>query len=137
VTLPAFPSYEKALLALLVAGFAPLGGSDTRIGGDFGFDEDSMDFFIQIQKTPGGSAGQLQGDFVFDVDVFSTDYDLAESVALGLEALLLEYPHVVEVEDRKVVIDDVYQNAGVAPLPWGDDGTYRLGATYVLTARRH
>lgn len=134
-------SLERALLALLERDFVTRDGDvlaqhPGRVGGDFGYDPAAMPWFIRIDRIPGGSSGRLEGTTVIDLEVFSTDYLLAESVAFDLEALVLGYPHVVEVEGRKVVFDDVTQNVGVADLPWEDDSVHRLGATYVITARR-
>lgn len=109
---------------------------ELQVGGDFGYDPDQMPWFIRIDLVPGGASDRFQGDFIVDLEVFGADYLLTGSVAFALEALVLGYPHVVEVGDRKVVFDDVTQNVGVADLPWEDDSTYRLGATYVITARR-
>lgn len=135
-----FTSMESALMALLLRDFVfgsdPLSENDSRIGGDFGYDPEAMPWYIRLDQVPGGSSNRFEGDFIIDIEVFGADYLLTESVAFALEALILEYPHVVEVEDRKVVFDSVTQNAGVADLPWDDDSTSRLGATYVITARR-
>lgn len=133
-------SLERALMALLLRDFEHngerLADHPERVGGDLAYDAAAMPWFIRIDRVPGGSAGRLEGRTVIDLEVFSGDYLLAESVAFDLEALALGYPHVVEVEGRKVVFDDVTQNVGVADLPWEDDSVYRLGATYVITARR-
>jgi hypothetical protein len=131
-------SMERALMALLVRDFVyegePLSAHDERVGSDF---PDSTDpWYIRIDRVPGGRTGPLEGYDVIDLEVFSTNYLLAESVAFALEALVLGYPWVVEVDDRKVIIDSVTQNVGVADFPWEDDSVYRLGATYVLAARR-
>ena len=130
-------SMERAILALLVERLPELEGSDVQVGGDFAFDPTTMDFYIRIDRIPGGSANRLEGSFVVDIEVFSRDYLRAESLALSVEALVLGYRGGVRVGDRKVVIDTVTQNVGVADLPWEDEGTARLGATYVITARRH
>lgn len=140
-TMKPFTSIERAMMTLIVDCGLVINGDPTpvpeaQVGGDFGFDPESMPWYIRIDKVPGGSSDRLQGDFVLDLEVFGQDYLLTESVAFALEALVLGYPHVVEVEDRKVVFDDVTQNVGPADLPWEDDSTYRLGATYVITARR-
>lgn len=145
-TMSPFSSMERAVMQLLLDKFAydpdtelHTGGDplpDAQVGGDFGYDPGAMPWYIRIDKVPGGSSDRMQGDFVLDLEVFGSDYLLTESVAFALEALVLGYPHVVEVGDRKVVFDDVTQNVGVADLPWEDDSTYRLGATYVITARR-
>lgn len=131
-----FTSMERALMTLLVRDFEGLEGSDARVGGDFAFDPASMDWYIRIDKVPGGRSDRFGGTFIIDLEVFSQSYATAESVSFALEALVLRYPHVVEVDGRKVVFDEVSQNVGVADLPWGADNVYRLGATYVITARR-
>lgn len=140
-TMKPFSSIEIAMMALIERDGLVVDGVDTpvpdpQVGGDFAYDPETMPWYIRIDKVPGGSSDRLQGDFVLDLEVFGADYLLTESVAFALEALVLGYPHVVEVGDRKVVFDDVTQNSGVADLPWEDDSTYRLGATYVITARR-
>jgi len=90
-----------------------------------------------IDQVPGGASNALEGDFVLDIEVFSPSYSTAESVAFAVEALLLGYPHVVEVGGRKVVFDRVEQNQGPSDIPWeGDDNVTRMLATYVITARR-
>ena len=139
-TIRPFASIDRALLALLVA--QPLQIDDTttavpeaQVGGDFAY-QPTMPWYIRIDKVPGGSSDRFGGQFIVDIEVFAADYLLAESVAFAIEALLLGYPHVVEVDGRKVVIDDVSQNASPAELPWEDDSVSRLGSTYVLTARR-
>lgn len=137
-----FGSMERAVMSLIkTRGLVDIDGNeievpDEQVGGDFGYDPDAMPWYIRIDRVPGGSSDRLQGDFVIDLEVFGSDYLLTESVAYALEALVLGYPHVVEVEGRKVVFDDVTQNVGPADLPWEDDSTHRLGATYVITARR-
>lgn len=133
-----FTSMERALMQLLLnkllidgAALAP-----ERVGGDFAYDPEAMDWYIRIDRVPGGNTNWLEGDFVIDVEVFAREYLVAENVAFAIEALALGYPHVIEVDDRKVVFDEVSQNMGVSDLPWEDDSVYRLGATYVITARR-
>jgi hypothetical protein len=141
-TVKPFSSMERAVLTLIEReGLTLLDGThlpvpEAQVGGDFGYDPDVMPWYIRIDKVPGGSADRFQGDFVIDLEVFGQDYFLTESVAFALGALVLGYPHVVEVDDRKVVFDDVTENVGPADLPWEDDSTYRIGATYVITARR-
>jgi hypothetical protein len=136
-----FSSIERALKALIVRDGLIVEDVATPVpselvGGDFGYDPAIMPWYIRIDKVPGGAADRFQGDFVIDLEVFGQDYLATESIAFALDALVLGYPHVIEVEDRKVVFDDVTQNVGPADLPWEDDSTYRLGATYVITARR-
>ena len=133
--------FARGLLELIVRDYlveiVELEEADarTRIGSRLDYDK-ALPFYIRIDQLPGRS-DQLGGFFVFDVEVFAqADSGVAESVAGHLEALLLGYPHVVEVDDEKLVFDRVTQNTGPHELPWEDDGTDRLGATYVITARR-
>ena len=128
-----FSSIERAMLEIIVRDAEV---PREQVGGDFGFDPATMDYYVRIDRVPGGSSTGLQGDFIIEIEVFGQNYGAAESLAFRLEALALGYPHVVEVDGRKTVFDTVSQNAGVADLPWEDDSTYRLGATYVITARR-
>lgn len=136
IDLRPFPSIETAIQAYLLERHIPL--EDGMIGGDFRYDPDTMPFYVQINRGPGGRTGQLSGTFVVELEVFGREYLETESVASAIEALVLGYPYVVEADGRKVIIDSVFQNAGVSDLPWGDDSVNRFSAgTYVMTMRRH
>lgn len=135
-----FGSMERALKAFLIASLPDLvaldpDAADARVGGDLAFNKRTMDWYIRIDKVS-STADRFEGDFTIDVEVFSGNYLDAESRSLDIDALLLGYPHVVRVEDQTVVFDKVFQNAGPDDLPWEDDEVSRLGATYVITARR-
>jgi hypothetical protein len=147
-TIPKGISIEPAVVAFLLANYAPLApaqqawaatqppeGHESLIGGDMAF-LPAMPFYIRVDKVPGSRADRFGGDYIVDVEVFSVNYLDAESRSLDIEALLLGYPHVVEVGERKVLFDEVSQNTGPDELPWEDDEVSRLGATYVITARR-
>lgn len=134
-----FGSIEAAVKAFLIANYPPLRElsdpeADLLVDGDFAY-EPGMPFFIRLDKVS-SRGGRFQGDFTIDVEVFGVNYLETESRILDIDALMLGYPHVVEVADRKVVFDQVSQNTGPSELPWEDEGVSRLGATYVITARR-
>lgn len=131
-----FGSVELALKDLLVRDYAPLTGLDERVGGDFPRDVDQ--WYIRIDKIPGGRTDSFEGDFIVDIDVFSLDYLDAEQIAHDIEGLLLAHGyHVVLSGGKRWVFDSVFQNVGVADRPWdGDDDTFRISATYAFTARR-
>lgn len=132
-----FGSIERALIALLARDLPHLDGTDSRVGTEFPRDLAPEDFAIRIDRVA-SSTDSFSGDFTVDLEVFSQDYLKAEGISLDIEALMLAHGyHVVITDGRRWVFDDVSQNDGVADLPWdGDDDTYRLGATYVLTSRR-
>ena len=139
MTIKPFSSMERAVLALLerdlVVDAQPLSATPERVGGDAAFS--GKPWYIRIDQVPGGASDRFEGDFILDIEVFSGSYSTAESVAFAVEALLLGYPHVVEVGGRKVVFDSVVENQGPSDIPWeGDDTVSRLLATYVITARR-
>ena len=73
-----FGSVERALMSLLVRDYAPLTGLDTRVGGNFPSGLLGTDWYIRVEKIPGGRANSFQGDFVLDLEVFSQDYLLAD-----------------------------------------------------------
>lgn len=142
MTIKPFGSVESALRALLLVGLPTLATAKTDwtaldeqlVEGDFLY-EASMPFFIRLDKVS-SSADRFEGDFIVDVEVFGVNYLETESRSLDIESLLLGYPHVVEVGSQKWVFDSVFQNTGPDELPWEDDEVSRLGATYVITARR-
>lgn len=134
-----FGSIERALKALLIATYDALAEldpaeADARVGGDLAFRKGDP-FYIRLDKV-GGRSDRFEGDFMVDVEVFAVNYSEAESRSLDIEALLLGYPHVVEVDGQKWVFDRVSQSSLPDDLPWEDDAVSRLGATYVITARR-
>jgi hypothetical protein len=135
-TVTPFGSVELALKDLLVRDYAPLTNLDERIGGEFPGTIDQ--WYIRIDKVPGGSTNSFEGDFILDIDVFSDDYLNADKIAHDIEAVLLAHGyHVVISAGKRWVFDDVFQNIGVSDRPWdGDDDVFRMSATYTLTARR-
>lgn len=135
-----FKSIEKAVRALLIAELPELAAMDpataaAHVGGDMSFDPATDDWYIRIDKVD-SNTNRFQGDFIVDIEVFDHKYLQAESRSLDIEALLLGYPLDVEVGAQKWVFDKVIQNTGPDELPWEDDRVSRLGATYVITARR-
>lgn len=131
-----FGSVERAVVALLVRDYAPLGGLDTNIGSEMPGRVDN--WYIRVDRIPGGRTDSFEGDFAVDIEVFSEDYLEADDMAHEIEAIMLAHGyHVVTSDGRQWVFDNVFQNSGVADLPWpGDDDTYRLSATYAFTVRR-
>jgi hypothetical protein len=132
-----FTSFEKAFRQVLVdhllVNDEPV--QPNLIGRDFRYDT-SMPYFIRLEKVPGGRTDRFGGTVIIDVETWGTSYNATDSLASAIESVMLGYPHVVEVDGRKVVLDEVFQNTGAAALPWEADSVFRLGATYVLTARR-
>jgi hypothetical protein len=126
--------WERAVLALLEANMPSLQDHPERVGGDLAYERE-MPWYIRIDRVFSRS-NRLEGVFTVDLEVFAPEYAVAESVSNDLEALLLGYPHVVEVDGEKFVFDSVSQNSGPNDLPWEDEEVTRLGATYVITARR-
>lgn len=132
-----WPSLERGVKNFLVANFGDIteldeADRDARVGGDFAFAEP---FYIRVQLVD-SSSDRVNGTFIFDLETWGFDFLDTESRANRLDALVLGYPHVVEVDDQMWVFDTVSQNTGPRELPWEDDAVTRLGATYVITARR-
>ncbi len=96
---------------------------------------ESLPWFVRIIKVS-GTSDRFGGDFVLDIETFAEHYLLADSLASGIDALLLGYPHTVEVDAGRVVIDAVSQNVAPHEIPWGDEVVTRILATYVFTVRR-
>lgn len=124
------PSIERAMVAFLKARFP-----DAPVGGDLvGTPEEG---YIRVAKVPGGAGDRFGATFVVDVEVFHPSYLTAESRALDIDAALLGYPHVVEVDpETRVVFDEVEQNAGPAETFWDDPSVSRILSTYAITLRR-
>lgn len=130
----AFGPIELAVKTLLISEVDEI--TESNIGGDLSYDAATGAAYFHLARVPGGRADRFQGDFIVDVDVFDVNYLRADSAASAIEATLLGYPHRVDVDGSLWVFDQVIQNVGPALLPWEDDRVYRLGATYVITARR-
>lgn len=142
-TIKPWGSIELAVKAFVLANFTPVidavtagATADEMVGGDYSFDGDSAQgLYVHIFKVDGVS-DRISGYFTVDLEVFGHDFLTTESHANQLDALVLGYPHVVEADDSKWVFDRVTQTAGPQELPWEDDAVTRMGATYVITARR-
>ena len=102
-----------------------------RVRGDMSYVK-GQPFHAWFGLVPGGSTNETQGEWVLDIDIFDDDYTDAMDQALKLEAGLIGSRKVTSV----MRIDNVYQNEGPAERPTADDKVFRIGATYVFTARR-
>lgn len=123
-----FPMVEKAVKELVEDVYPAAVG---KVGGDLSY-ERGDGLYVWIGLIPTGGTTQIDGEWVLDIDVFGDSYATAMTHALALEALLVGPKHVTSV----MRLDNCYQNVGPAERPWDDDSVYRIGATYVFTARR-
>lgn len=123
-----FALVERALKELIEAKYEPARG---KVGGDPSY-VTGQDLFVWVALVPGGATDQVYGDWTVDIDVLAPTYGGAMTAALDLEAALVGPRHVTSV----MRLDNCYQNEGPAPRPWDDETVYRIGATYVFTARR-
>lgn len=124
----AFPMIERALVELIEAKYP---AAADKVGGSLSYDPGD-DLFVWLALIPGGSSDQVEGEWVVDIDVFAPSYTAAMEHALEIEAALIGPRHATSI----MRIDNCYQNQGPAERPWDDDGTFRIGATYIFTARR-
>lgn len=125
-----FPSIEKALKTVIEDRYPEASG---HVGGDLQTVPVDGSIYVWLGLVPGGGINdQTSGQWTIDVDVFARDYSSAMMHASGIEAMLLASPHRTD----EIIIDSVFQNQSPAERPWDDDNVYRVGATYVLTARR-
>lgn len=123
-----FPMIEMAVKELVEEKYP---ASEGKIGGDPDVPA-AVDLYVMLNLVPGGSANQIEGEFILDIDVFSASYADAMTAALAIEAGVVGPRHVTSI----MRLDNCYENLGPAERPWDDDATYRVGATYVFTARR-
>jgi len=128
VTTKPFGMIELAVKELLMT---KLELPESRVIGDFSY-KAGQDYKVWFGLVPGGSTDQIQGEWILDIDIFDDDYTDAMDQALKLEAGLIGSRKVTSV----MRIDNVYQNEGPAERPTADDKVFRIGATYVFTARR-
>jgi hypothetical protein len=118
---------EKALKELIEAKYEP---AASNVGGDLSYDG-SSDLYVWLGLVT-GQATEIEGEWVVDIDCFGTTYGAAMTHALALEAILLGRRHVTSI----MRLDASSQNESPTERPWEDDSTFRVGATYVFTARR-
>ena len=123
-----FPSVERAVRELIETKYPT---ADGKVGGDLAFTP-GTGFYVWLGLIPGGSADQLEGEWILDIDVFGDSYGTAMDHALAIEAALIGPRHVTST----MRLDDCTQNEGPAERPWDEESVYRIGATYVFTARR-
>ena len=127
MTIKPFPIVQKALKELIETKYEPAEG---KVGGDLSYERD-QDLYVWIGLVS-GSTNELEGVWVVDVDVFGTDWGVTMDHALALESVLLARRHVTSI----LRLDNTRQNESPVDRPWDDDSAYRIGATYVFTARR-
>lgn len=128
MTTTPFGMVEKAVKELIEAKYAP---AADHTGGDLAYNG-TDDLYVWISLVPGGGTDEINGEWIVDIDCFSTTYGKAMGHALALEALLIGSRHITET----MRLDNCYQNSYPAERPWDDDSSYRVGGTYVFTARR-
>jgi len=128
VTTKPFGMIELAVKELLMT---KLELPESRVIGDFSY-KAGQDYKVWFGLVPGGSTDQIQGEWILDIDIFDDDYTDAMNAALALDAKIIGPKHRTSVMN----LDNCYQNDGPVERPWNDDTVFRIGATYVFTARR-
>jgi len=123
-----FPMIERAVKELIETRYEPAAG---RVGGDLSYDG-SSDLYVWIGLVPGGGTDEINGLWVLDIDCFARTYSAAMDAALDLETVLIGRRLVTSV----MLLDTGSQNEVPSERAWDDDSSYRVGATYVFTARR-
>ena len=84
----------------------------------------------------GGVTGRLEDFPILDVDTFHSTRAAAISLDARISAAFLGYPHVVGLDTRTVVLDQVTQSRGQVPVPWEDSNVRRIASTYQFSVRR-
>lgn len=123
-----FLSIEQAVKDLIVQKYP---AAANKIGGDYRF-KPGDDFYVWLSMVPGGSTDRINGTWTLDVDTFGATYAGTMTRALAIEAAILGPLRPTTT----MIIDNVYQNTAPSERPWEDDSVFRIGATYVFTARR-
>lgn len=124
-----FPMIELALKELLVERFPE---AENKLGGDLSY-ERGQGLYVWYGLVPGGSSTATEGEWIVDIDTFGDSYAAAMQASLELEAGLLGKTYGRTSQMR---IDSITQNESPTERPWDDDAVFRVGATYVFTARR-
>lgn len=131
-----FVPVDLALKEVIEAIYAPASG---KTGGDLAY-VPGEEIYVLVAVVPGsGTTDETSGEWAVDIEVFGNRYTTQDKKgamdhALALEALLLPGRHRAPVAGLR--IDNVYQNSAPGDLPWDDESTFHVGATYVVTARR-
>lgn len=125
MTVP-FPMIELAVKELLESAFSPA----VEVGGHLSYD--GLEPYVWFGLVPGGRTTQLDGEWILDIDCFARSYADAMTSALALEALLIGPRRSTSV----LRLDRCDQNEAPVERPWDDETAFRVGATYVFTARR-
>lgn len=129
MTIQPFSLIEVAIKDLIEAKYEPAAGN---VGGDLSYS--GQDLYVWIGLIPGGGAAdQIEGTWAVDIDAFAATYGEAMTHALAIEAMLLA-PGGHRTDTMRV--DSVYESSSPAEVPWDDEGSYRISATYVFSARR-
>ena len=129
MTIQPFPLIELAVKELIEAKYPAAAG---KVGGDLSYRRgDALYVFVGLVPG-GGSTDNTTGQWTVDIDVLAPSYATAMTHALALEALLIPGRHSTSI----MRLDSVFQNSAPSERPWDDESAYRIGSTYVFTARR-
>ena len=124
-----FPMIELALKELIVDRYP---AAENKLGGDLSY-ERGQGLYVWYGLVPGGSSSQTEGEWIVDIDTFADSYGAAMQASLALEAGLLSPSYA---RTSLLRIDSITQNESPSERPWDDEAVFRVGATYVFTARR-
>lgn len=126
-----FPMIETSLKEFIETKYPPAEG---KVGGDPSYAVGD-DFFVWISMVPGsGRTDEIEGSWAIDIEVFAPTYGAAMTISLALEAHLLVARRFKA--DNGLIIDSIEQNTAPGESPWEDNGTFLVGGTYVVSARR-
>lgn len=128
MTINPFPLIEMALKELIETKYPAAAG---KVGGDLSYSPGDG-LYVWLGLVPGGSSDQIEGTWIVDIDTFGDSYASAMQSSLDVEAVIVGRRHVTSI----MRLDNCYQNLGPSERPWDDEGVFRVGATYVFTARR-
>lgn len=127
MTIQPFPMIELAIKELIEAKYPAAEG---KVGGDLSYKRGDG-LYVHVALV-GGAGDDRFGTWVVDIDTFAATYSAAMGASLDLEAILLVRRHVTSI----MRLDNTTQNEVPTERPWEDDSAFRVGATYVFTARR-
>ncbi len=137
-----FEDIHDLLMLLLVEKFpalepTALDGSDFHVDIELpdSIEDHSDPVFILLDRI-GGQAEQFTDYPVVDIGFYAATWAAARDWARDVTAMLQGTPHIIQVGDRKIVLERTEVPSAPLELPWNDSESRRFQGTYRFSVRR-
>jgi hypothetical protein len=137
-----FEDIHDLLMLLIVEKFPDLepqnpDGSDFHVDIELPDDiEAHADPVFMLLDRIGGQAEQFTDYPIVDIGFYAPSWSAARDWARNVTAMLQSTPHILQVGERKIVLERTEVPSAPVELPWNDSESRRFQGTYRFSVRR-